>query len=182
MMNEHVYFILGGVRSGKSNFALELGNELAQKHALHKIFIATADPQDSSMQDRIRLHQQQRAIDTDSATHWQLQEIPVALNDAIRTASANDLLLIDCVSIWLNNLIFYQQSITENLQSLEESIRNSKARIILVGQEIGLAPHHETAIMRKFVDDNGQMNQALAKIATFVYVTIAGIATSLKES
>ena len=180
-MNKNTTLILGGVRSGKSNFALELGNQLAQKHALQKIFIATADPQDISMQDRIRLHQQQRNINADSQNNWQLYEAPLAIDEIIHNASSDDILLIDCVSVWLNNLMHYQRPIADSVQLLADSIHHSTARIIMVGQEVGLAPHHEHAMVRKFVDDNGQMNQTLAKISAYVYVTIAGIATIIKE-
>ncbi len=171
---KNIIFILGGVRSGKSNYGLALGNQLAEQHQLQKIFIATAQADDTTMQARIAKHQQTRDAD------WQLAEIPLAVSDYLKQSQSNQLLLIDCISIWLNNSLYHQYDKKDSLEQLGNAIKNCPAHLIFIGQEIGLAPHHENHIVRQFVDDNGEMNQKLAKMANKVYFVSAGLPVTLK--
>ncbi|MCH9851931.1 MAG: bifunctional adenosylcobinamide kinase/adenosylcobinamide-phosphate guanylyltransferase [Alphaproteobacteria bacterium] len=173
-------FILGGVRSGKSAYGLELANGLADIADLQKIFVATAENGveniDKSMNTRIEAHQVQRGDD------WHLAEIPLHLADYLQQAQKNQLLLIDCMTLWLNNLLYHKHNIEQAQQTLLTAINNCSARIIMIGQEIGLAPHHADKSVRDFTDNNGLMNQTLAKAAQKVYFICAGYPIILKDS
>ena len=169
-------FILGGVRSGKSAYGLELANGLADIADLQKIFVATADKNDDSMNARIEAHQAQRGDD------WHLAEIPLNLTNYLQQAQKNQLLLIDCMTLWLNNLLYHKYNIEQAQQTLLTAITHCSAQIIMVGQEIGLAPHHADKSVRDFTDNNGFMNQTLAKAAQKVYFICAGYPIILKDS
>ena len=172
-------FILGGVRSGKSNYGLQLANDMADISGLQKIFVATAQndaEDDNSMNTRITAHQAQRGDD------WLLAEIPLHLADYLHQAQKNQLLLIDCMTLWLNNLLYHKYNSEQAQQNLLTAIKNSSAQIIMVGQEIGLAPHHADKLVRDFTDNNGLLNQTLAKTAQKVYFISAGYPITLKDS
>ncbi|MCH9844265.1 MAG: bifunctional adenosylcobinamide kinase/adenosylcobinamide-phosphate guanylyltransferase [Alphaproteobacteria bacterium] len=177
-------FILGGVRSGKSAYGLELANGLADnstgKSDLQKIFVATAENNaentDKSMNARIVKHQAQRGDD------WHLAEIPLHLATYLQQAQENQLLLIDCMTLWLNNLLYHRYDIEQAQQKLLAATQNCAAQIIMVGQEIGLSPHHADKSVRDFTDNNGLLNQTLAKAAQKVYFICAGYSITLKDS
>ena len=168
-------FILGGVRSGKSNYGLTLANNMAAASGLQKIFVATAEDDDNSMNARITAHQAQRGDD------WLLAEIPLHLTDYLQQAQKHQLLLIDCMTLWLNNLHYHRYDIAQAQQTLLPAIKNCSAQIIMVGQEIGLAPHHADKLVRDFTDNNGLLNQTLAKAAQKVYLISAGYPITLKD-
>ena len=173
-------FILGGVRSGKSNYGLTLANDLAAASDLQKIFVATAESgaenDDNSMNSRIQNHQAQRGDD------WLLAEIPLHLAEYLQQAQKNQLLLIDCMTLWLNNLHYHRYDIAQAQQTLLPAIKKCSAQIIMVGQEIGLAPHHADKLVRDFTDNNGLLNQTLAKTSQKVYFISAGYPITLKDS
>ncbi len=169
-------FILGGVRSGKSAYGLQLANDMADEHGLQKIFVATAEISEKSMNARIKAHQEERGGE------WLLEEIPLNLADYLQQAQKNQLLLIDCMTLWLNNLLYHKHDIEQAQQKLLTAITDSSAQIIMVGQEIGLAPHHADKLVRDFTDNNGLLNQTLSKTAQKVYFISAGYPITLKDS
>ena len=168
-------FILGGVRSGKSNYGLQLANDLADISGLQKIFVATAENNDTGMNARITAHQEERGDD------WLLAEIPLHLADYLQQAQKNQLLLIDCMTLWLNNLLYHKHDIAQAQQKLLTAIADSAAQVIMISQEIGLAPHHADKLVRDFTDNNGLLNQTLAKTAQKVYFISAGYPITLKD-
>jgi adenosylcobinamide kinase/adenosylcobinamide-phosphate guanylyltransferase len=186
MLNLH--FILGGARSGKSrlaeNIAKSLSENIKNDQACNNIlYIATAQADDDEMTKRINKHQKDRP------SSWQLIEEPQNLAKVIRQYACNDnILLIDCLTLWLSNCLCQQgreywlqqkQAFIDTLLAVQKSsVKNST--IILVSNEVGhgIVPLGE--LSREFVDQSGWLHQELAEISDQVDFVIAGIAMALK--
>ena len=162
-----VTFIIGGARSGKSTRALQLANATPRR------FVATAEPIDGEMQDRIALHQAERGPD------WGIIEAPLEIADAI-AAHNEGTLLIDCLTLWLNNLIYYERDVDTETARLTDALSNAKAEIILVSNEVGMAIAPEHALARRFRDQQGRLNQRIAAVADRVELVAAGLPLRLK--
>ncbi len=164
--------ILGGARSGKSNFA----EQLALESGLEVIYIATATVGDSEMAARIAHHQQTRP------KHWQTVETPVDLANTLQTyAHPQACLLVDCLTLWLNNCLFDQTVCWETQkQLLLQQIANLPGRQILVSNEVGQGIVPLGAISRQFVDESGHLHQKLASLADRVFFVVAGLPQLLK--
>ncbi|MBU2968604.1 bifunctional adenosylcobinamide kinase/adenosylcobinamide-phosphate guanylyltransferase [Pseudoalteromonas sp. C2R02] len=165
--------ILGGVRSGKSSHAEKVANQLSK----NVIYVATAQAFDDEMKNRILRHQ------NDRPGHWQLVEEPLDLERILLTHNQiHHTLLIDCLTLWLNNCLHYkanewQQFKTDFLHALSQS----KATIILVSNEVGFSITPDNALARVFCDEQGWLNQDIAKVCDRVTLTVAGIALELKN-
>ncbi|MBF0603908.1 MAG: bifunctional adenosylcobinamide kinase/adenosylcobinamide-phosphate guanylyltransferase [Nitrospirae bacterium] len=170
-----IELVLGGARSGKTSFAqtraTTLGNEVT--------YIATAQPQDPEMRQRIRLHQQSRP------SHWRLIEEPIHLAQIIATHAAPErTLLVDCLTLWLTNLLTHSEdplTLEREKTALLTCLPESRATIILVNNETGLGVVPMGSLTRRFVDENGWLNQALAQICHRVTMMVAGLPVELKK-
>lgn len=174
MMNT---LILGGVRSGKSVMA----EQLASAHPGQVVYVATAEhwPDDDSMSSRIKRHQQRRP------DHWALCEAPIALGQAVETyclQSPAPLLLVDCMSLWLTNLLLHPDS--TRLEHEQAAFLNAIAAypgdMIIVSNEVGLGTIGMDALTRQFADTLGALNQSLAQCCDQVQLSVAGLALRLK--
>ena len=165
--------ILGGARSGKSRLA----EQTAKESGLSVVYIATAQALDEEMQQRIQHHQQQRQ------SHWQLCEEPIFLADQLlQLDHENQLILVDCLTLWLTNLLLagdaaLQQQQTEKLLKVLPQL---KSDIILVSNETGLGVVPMGEISRRFVDEAGRLHQALGQLADKVVFCVAGFPMILK--
>jgi adenosylcobinamide kinase / adenosylcobinamide-phosphate guanylyltransferase len=172
--------ILGGARSGKSRWA----QERAQASGLAVTYIATATAQDTEMAHRIQQHRTQRP------THWQLIEEPHALAATLQQHAAPDrCLLVDCLTLWLSNVLTPQGADTEdtthNLYEQERSALNTllpglPGHIILVSNEVGLGIVPLGALTRRYVDEAGRLHQDLAALCDRVTFMVAGLPHILK--
>jgi len=164
--------ILGGARSGKSHFA----EQLALKSNLEVIYIATATVTDKEMATRIAHHQQQRPA------HWQTVESPVYLADTLQTCAKSDTcLLVDCLTLWLNNCLFNENICWETQkQAFLEQITTLQGQQILVSNEVGQGIVPMGEVSRRFVDESGRLHQALAQLADQVIWVVAGLPQVLK--
>ncbi len=173
-----VHLILGGARSGKSSFAETDVKQRREGKALH--YVATAIAFDQEMQKRIQHHQQRR----DGS--WQEHECPLQLAQLISCFTADDIVLVDCLTLWLNNVIFEQgeavqdDTIRSKVDELVAALANNSAHIVLVSNEVGLGVVPMGEVTRLFVDHAGWMNQALAKVADEVTFVAAGLPMKLK--
>lgn len=168
-----VSLILGGARSGKSRYA----EQLATNSKKNVVYLATATAFDSEMHERITHHQQQRNPE------WLCVEEPLLLPDAIRQHAADDrCLLIDCLTLWLNNLLFMmpEQTPADHFELLYQSCAEASGEIILVANEIGLGVIPMGEISRQFVDEAGRLNQKMAQLAERVIFIAAGLPLTLK--
>ncbi|ENX05570.1 bifunctional adenosylcobinamide kinase/adenosylcobinamide-phosphate guanylyltransferase [Acinetobacter courvalinii] len=166
--------ILGGARSGKSRLA----EQIAKDSGLSVIYMATAQALDEEMQQRIAHHQQQRPA------HWQVLEEPIYLADRLlQCDQANQLILVDCLTLWLSNLLFAEDPALQQqqMQKLFEVLPQLQSQIILVSNETGLGVVPMGEISRRFVDEAGRLHQTLGQLAHKVMFCVAGFPMILKD-
>ncbi|OGG95259.1 MAG: bifunctional adenosylcobinamide kinase/adenosylcobinamide-phosphate guanylyltransferase [Candidatus Lambdaproteobacteria bacterium RIFOXYD2_FULL_50_16] len=172
-MKPLVTLLTGGARSGKSQKALEL----AQK-AKHPLFVATGQAFDAEMKDRIARHQRERG------PQFGLVEEPTELAQVLQRLPQNtDLVLIDCLTLWLNNLI-YQEGEQERYPQVEALLlilKKPPCPVILVTNELGLGMVPENPLARRFRDLQGRLNQEVAALADQVLMMVSGLPIFLKS-
>ncbi len=171
-----VVLILGGVRSGKSRYAQQLascGKQVA--------FIATAEGRDEEMTRRIVRHR------ADRPPHWVTVETPTAVADAILNCDGKfDTILVDCLTLWASNLMEHEcqdnQRVLSHADRLVDALRQVRAKVILVSNEVGggIVPQNEMA--RLYRDILGAMNQRVAAVADEVVLMVAGCPLMIKHS
>lgn len=165
--------ILGGARSGKSSLA----ERLAIDSGLAVTYIATSQPLDEEMRQRVAHHRARRPAD------WQLIEEPLALAEVLREQAAPDrCLLVDCLTLWLTNLLLHADTgrLEQERQALLDSLGDLPGRIILVSNETGLGVVPMGELSRRYVDEAGWLHQALATCSDRVQFCIAGLPMLLK--
>jgi len=164
--------VLGGARSGKSAYAEQL-----LISAPEKIYLATAEAGDGEMIERIRLHQDRRGLG------WVTVEEPIALLDSLRMHDrAGRPILVDCLTLWLSNLLFAQADCRAAIDQLAHGLAGLHGPIVLVSSEVGLGLVPETPLGRRFRDLAGLMNQAIAAQCQRVVFVAAGLPLVMKES
>ena len=165
--------ILGGARSGKSRLA----EQTAKDSGLAVIYIATAQAFDVEMQDRIHHHQAQRP------GHWTVIEEPLYLaNCLIELDQPNQVILVDCLTLWMSNLLMHEnpELQMQQCQHLLDILPILESDVILVSNETGLGVIPMGEISRKFVDESGRLHQQLGQIADKVVFCVAGFPMILK--
>jgi adenosylcobinamide kinase/adenosylcobinamide-phosphate guanylyltransferase len=170
-------FILGGCRSGKSRYALELAGKFTENH---KIFIATCVPADEEMKQRVARHQKDRG------ESWKTLEVPIRLPEAIRENSLEgNMILVDCITLWISNLLMAMQissvdEIIDPINRLTYSLNTAQCPVILVSNEVGTGIVPENQLARLFRDITGMVNQKLAACTDKVVWMVAGIPVTVK--
>jgi len=165
--------ILGGARSGKSRLA----EQTAINTQLAVTYVATAQALDPEMQSRIEHHQNQRPA------HWSLVEEPLYLANALQKIDRpNQIILVDCLTLWLTNLLLLDEQSVQQLEceQLLKVLPTLESEIILVSNETGLGVVPLGEISRQFVDEAGRLHQALGQIADKVVFCVAGFPMILK--
>lgn len=163
--------ILGGARSGKSRLA----ERLAVASGLSRVYIATAEPHDAEMAARIRQHQ------TDRGRDWTTVEAPDDLARAItRESGAGRILLVDCLTLWLSNLMLADRDIDVETEKLIHAIVAVREPIIFVSNEVGLGIVPDNALARRFRDAQGRLNQRVAATVARVIFVAAGLPLVMK--
>ncbi len=180
--------ILGGQKSGKSRRAELLARDWLAQSAAHKaVLIATAQPWDDEMRQRIARHQADRAARVPRMT---TVEEPLRLGEAIQAHSHPDtLIVVDCLTLWLTNCLMPFDTINKPLALMQqaqaalllEAIRQAPAPLVLVGNEIGLGVIPLGREVRAFVDALGLLNQQVAAQCERVTLMAAGLALALKS-
>jgi adenosylcobinamide kinase/adenosylcobinamide-phosphate guanylyltransferase len=167
--------ILGGARSGKSRLA----EKLASESGLEVIYIATSQPLDGEMNQRVALHRQRRP---DS---WGLVEEPLELTKVLKqSAGPGRCLLVDCLTLWLTNLLMLEdpQRLAQERDALLDCLAELPGEIIFVSNETGLGVVPLGQLTRRYVDEAGWLHQALAERCQRVVFTVAGLPMTLKGS
>lgn len=168
-----IILVLGGARSGKSTYALELAKK--QKRVA---FVATCQGLDKEMKERIKLHRDSRP------RSWQTFEEPKDIDSLFpKLVNKFDCILLDCLTLLVSNLLLEggsQKTIEGKITKALALLRNKKADLIIVSNEVGLGIVPEHKLGRDFRDIAGKVNQAVAKEATEVFFTISGIPTRIK--
>ena len=156
--------VLGGIKSGKSRFALALG----EKFPPPRVFMATAEPFNEEMARKIEAHRRERG------PGWQTVESPVDLPQKLKSLSSVGVCLIDCLTVWLGNLIYYQKDIDKYFQDFIKTLKEINFPMIMVSNEVGLSPISADSQTRFFVEKLGLLNQEIARYCDQVYLLIAG--------
>lgn len=176
--------VLGGARSGKSAYA----EKLAAQSGRDVVYIATARSGDGEMAARIAQHRRDRPA------HWTTVEEPLHLADAIARYGAHDkLILVDCLTLWLSNLLFdggaeypdvgkltLPQLFSAQRAALLDVLRKAPGDMVLVSNEVGMGIVPMGAVSRCFMDEAGRLNQAVAAICGRAVFVAAGLPLTLK--
>ena len=173
----NVHLILGGARSGKSAFA----EKLATESGLPVTYIATAQVYDQEFGQRVEHHKVRRP------THWKTVEQAFNLGEALQThAKAGELVIVDCLTLWLAQCICPDCERPDNLDwqteraSLLEALPKLQGTVLLVSNEVGMGIVPLGEINRQFQDEQGRLNQAIAQLADKVSFVAAGLPLTLK--
>jgi adenosylcobinamide kinase/adenosylcobinamide-phosphate guanylyltransferase len=167
-----VTLVLGGARSGKSRYA----ERLIEETSVQGIYIATAEPGDAEMASRIAAHRARRG------SFWHTVEAPIEVPSVIAGEAASDRpLLIDCLTLWLSNLLLADKCVEAETATLSAALREAAGPVVLVANEVGLGLVPETPLGRRFRDAAGRLNQEIAALADRVVFVAAGLPLVLKE-
>ncbi|CAM3147690.1 bifunctional adenosylcobinamide kinase/adenosylcobinamide-phosphate guanylyltransferase [Paracoccus nototheniae] len=161
----HITLVTGGARSGKS----ALAERLVARHAMPRLYLATAEARDGEMGERILQHQRSRG------DGWQTIETPVDLAATLRATDGQGVRLVDCLTLWLANM---QGS--ADIGALIVTLRQQSCPVVLVTNELGQGIVPANALARRFRDDHGRMNQAVAEVADQVWMAVSGLPLRLK--
>jgi len=162
--------IIGGARSGKSRHA-----ERLVEAAGGGIYLATAEPGDEEMRQRIRAHRARRG------SAWETIEEPRDLAGALLGAgAAGRPVLVDCLTLWLSNLLMAECDVAAECQALLTALPRIAAPVLLVANEVGLGIVPDNDLARRFRDAAGRLNQDIAALADRVLFIAAGLPLVLK--
>ena len=159
--------ITGGERSGKSAYAMRIALERGTRRA----FVATAEPLDDEMRARIKRHREDRG------SLFETIEEPVEVPTVLRRCASYDVVLVDCMTTWLGNLMHYQRDILAMKDDLLASVSGNE---VLVTNEVGMGIIPVDASTRLYVEELGRLNAALAQRADQVIFMVAGLPLVLK--
>jgi adenosylcobinamide kinase/adenosylcobinamide-phosphate guanylyltransferase len=163
--------ILGGARSGKSREAETLVTTLPPPWR----YVATAQALDEEMRQRIALHRERRRAG------WETHEAPLDLVGIIRELAQDAApILVDCLTLWLSNLLLGGHDIEAAITGLESVLDDAWAPVVAVSNEVGLGIVPENALARRFRDEAGRLNQRLAARADRVLLMVAGLRLEVK--
>jgi len=173
-----ITLILGGARSGKSDLALRLAQAIPGR----KAFVATAQALDTEMAERIERHQKKRGPD------WELFEEPLEIGGLLDLVAPQfEVILVDCLTLWIANRLFAQEggdwdeeTLKEDLELIREAGRREELQLFLVSNEVGMGVVPENALARAFRDWTGRTHQFLTETAGSVYFCVAGLPIKLK--
>lgn len=177
--------ILGGARSGKTAHAISLAKSLSTQKKSDVTYVATAQPLDDEMRHRISLHRSERP------SAWHTLEAPGGLAQAVAALPADHIVVIDCMTLWLSNALlqdFRGDAPTAALPNWEREcagfvqwLNATDNEVLLISNEVGAGIVPLSAVARRFQDEQGRLNQALAAICDQVTLVVAGIAVPIKN-
>jgi len=169
-MNDPVTLVLGGARSGKSRYAESLIAALPPPW----IYVATAEAGDEEMAARIKAHRARRGA------YWRTVETPTDIAAAL-SAREKAPILIDCLTLWLSNLLLAEANIEAEIARLERALAAPGAAVVLVANEVGAGIVPEHPLGRRFRDWQGILNQRIAARADRVVLMVAGLPVAVKQ-
>jgi adenosylcobinamide kinase/adenosylcobinamide-phosphate guanylyltransferase len=165
-----IILITGGVRSGKSVRAEARAKSFAGK----PVYIATAEALDTEMRERIARHRARRG------SEWIEHETTLDLVPALKATDGGGARLIDCLTLWLSNLMHAERDWSKETTGLAEVLETQKSPVVLVSNEVGLGIVPDNALARRFRDAAGLMNQMIAQAADEVEFMVAGLPMRVK--
>ena len=165
-----VTLVLGGARSGKSRRA----EALVERWPEPWRYVATAEAFDGEMAERISRHRARRG------PGWRTVEAPRDLAGALRGAAPGMPVLVDCLTLWLSNLLLAEADPEPAADALEGALREARGPVVLVSNEVGSGIVPENALARRFRDAQGRLNQRVAALADRAELVVAGLPVRLK--
>jgi adenosylcobinamide kinase/adenosylcobinamide-phosphate guanylyltransferase len=165
-----IILITGGARSGKSLRA----ESRARSFPGRPVYIATAEALDAEMRERIARHQARRGND------WIEREAPLALVEALDATDGGGARLVDCLTLWLSNLMHADRDCAQEAAQLADALVRQSSPVVLVTNEVGLGIVPDNALARAFRDAAGLLNQAIARVADEAEFVVAGLPLKLK--
>lgn len=169
---EGVTFVLGGARSGKSRYAESLITALPHPW----VYIATAEVRDDEMAARVAEHRARREAG------WQTIEAQHELPEALKATPQGAAVLVDCLTLWLSNLMHSTFRIDEMTLRLEQALTARDGVTVLVSNEVGLGIVPDNELARRFRDAQGVLNQRIAACSGRVVFMVAGLPLTVKET
>ena len=171
----HLVLVGGGARSGKSSFALNKALAMGKR----RVFVATAQPFDLEMRARIARHVRERG------ESFHTIEAPLDLPDAVATLRDTDVAVIDCLTLWLSNLLVNgrgESEIDAEVTHLIRALAEAPFDVVLVTNEVGMGVVPESALGRLFRDVTGRVHQRIAAKATDIFFAAMGCIVRLRPS
>jgi len=168
-MTRHV-LVLGGARSGKTAFS----EQLAIRSGSRPAYLATAEALDAEMRERIEKHRVRRG------SAWLERETPLELTAALVETDGHGPRLVDCLTLWLSNLMHVERDWETEAALLVEALGRQKSPVVLVTNEVGLGIVPDNALARRFRDAAGILNQMVARVADHVEFVVAGLPMRVK--
>jgi adenosylcobinamide kinase/adenosylcobinamide-phosphate guanylyltransferase len=169
-MSPLLTLVLGGARSGKSAYAERILTAMPPPWA----YIATAEPSDDEMRERISVHRARRGEE------WIQYETPLDLAGTLAGETVARPCLVDCLTLWVSNLMYENRSVVDETEALLDALSERTAPCVLVSNEVGLGIVPETALARLFRDEAGRLHQRVAAVADRVIFVAAGLPITLK--
>lgn len=166
-----VTLVLGGARSGKSRYA----EWLIATYPKPWVYIATAEARDGEMAERIAAHRARREAG------WQTIEAPHEVPEALAAAQGDAAVLVDCLTLWLSNLMLGSFNVEAMTERLEQALAARGGPTVLVSNEVGLGIVPDNALARRFRDAQGTLNQRIAAKSQRAVMMVAGIAVAVKS-
>ncbi len=168
-----IELVVGGARSGKSRYALKTAEALSP----NPVFVATATADDAAMEARIRRHREERGA------HWGLVEVPLNLAAAIRSAGPEAVMVVDCLTLWISNWLCSADpgGWPKERAAFLAALAETRARVFLVSNEVGMGVVPMGRLTREFVDQSGWLHQDVAALADRVTLLHFGIPTPIKD-
>jgi len=167
--------VLGGARSGKSRLAQTAAEEAATRSGVRPVMVVTAQIYDDEMAERVAHHQAERG------EVWVTVEVPTDLCAALAGFSAGDVVVIDCMTLWLTNIMLSDADVTAEVERLLGALAQSDATIWIVSNEVGWGIVPENALARRFRDEAGRLNQRLAEKSDRAVLVVAGMKLDLER-
>ena len=175
-----IILVTGGSRSGKSAFAQRLAEALPGP----RVFVATCPVIDPEMNERIRRHQEVRSL-----RDWQTFEEPLELAAALERAKDHSVVLVDCLTLWVNNVMYAagqqeatvsETEIADRCQPILQAAREQGGTVVFVTNEVGMGLVPETPLGRRFRDLAGRVNQIIAAACDEVFLVVCGQPLKIK--
>ncbi|WP_306047833.1 bifunctional adenosylcobinamide kinase/adenosylcobinamide-phosphate guanylyltransferase [Nioella sp. MMSF_3534] len=163
--------VIGGAASGKSAQA----EALVRDHGGQRVYVATAQAFDDEMRAKISAHQEMRAGDG-----WRTVEAPFDVVGALDGLGSGDVVLLDCATFWLTNLLLSERDWQAEADTLIAALKACPAPVVVVSNETGQGIVPENALARAFREAQGRLNQRLAAEAGLVVAVMAGLPLVLK--
>lgn len=190
-----IIFISGGARSGKSSYAEKIALEMHEKTKQQKLvdnslsprlyYLATAEALDQEMAERIKRHQEQRNLNRKTTLSWETIEEPYDITHVLRSCQDGDVVLIDCVTVWLNNVMFRLKQPIELIQKEVESwintARDQRLELIIVSNDLNEGMPSSYCVVQQYIKGLQWIHRLMVTEADQAIQVIAGIPFNWKD-